>query len=193
MGGALVRFQDTFYDTARSAIITRPEVHGFGGVEVIDQQRIAIVNLPLPERLKRSLCVLVSLGALYPPGWLLLGVLIPYWGVNALRAPIEFGLFAPFGGAAIVGIWGTLSTTLHEQIVEGLSRRQAEPVKQAFRHVFFYLLSELAEAMWTHLENPEAVAAVPVLLPLFQRQPGSVPGPQPPGRLSGAAHHHRSA
>jgi hypothetical protein len=138
MGGALVRLQDTLYDMARSAIITRPEVHGFGGVEVIDQQRIAevveqsnnalrmlhvhglglgmlillvsiaIVNLPLPERLKQVLCVLVSLGALYPPGWLLLGVLIPYWGVNALRAPIEFGLFAPFGGAAIVGIWGTL-------------------------------------------------------------------------------------
>jgi hypothetical protein len=47
-------------------------------------------------------------------------------------------------------------TTLHEQIVEGLSRRQAEPVKQAFRHVFFYLLSELTEAMWAHLENSEA-------------------------------------
>jgi hypothetical protein len=138
MGGALVRFQDTLYEVAREAIVKRPEVHGFGGVEVIDQQRIAevaeqsnnalrmlhvhglglgmlillvsiaIVNLPLSERLKQVLCLLVSLGALYPPGWLLLGVLIPYWGVNALRAPIEFGLFAPFGGTAIVGIWGTL-------------------------------------------------------------------------------------
>jgi hypothetical protein len=142
MGGALVRFQDILYDVARSAIVQRPEVHGFGGVEVIDQQRIAevveqsnnalrmlhvhglglgmlillvsiaIVNLPLPERLKTVLCVLVSLGALYPPGWLLLGVLIPYWGVKALRAPIEFGLFAPFGGAAIVGIWGALAAYL---------------------------------------------------------------------------------
>jgi hypothetical protein len=50
----------------------------------------------------------------------------------------------------------TYGTTLHEQIVEGLRTRQAEPVKQAFRHVFFYLLSELAEAMWAHIENPEA-------------------------------------
>ena len=138
MGGALVRFQDVLYDVARSAIVERPEVHGFGGVEVIDQQRIAevveqsnnalrmlhvhglglgmlillvsiaIVNLPLPERLTKVLCVLVSLGALYPPGWLLLGLMIPYRGVNALRAPVEFGLFAPFGGAAIVGIWATL-------------------------------------------------------------------------------------
>lgn len=138
MGGALVRFSDVLYDVARSAIVQRPEVHGFGGVEVIDQARIAevaeqsnnalrmlhvhglglgmlillvsiaIVNLPLPGRIKQALCILVSLGALYPPGWLLLGLMIPYWGVNALRAPIEFGLFAPFGGAAIVGIWGTL-------------------------------------------------------------------------------------
>lgn len=138
MGGALVTLQDTLYNVARSAIVQRPEVHGFGGVEVIDQSRIAevveqsnnalrmlhvhglglgmlillvsiaIVNLPLPERLKKVLCVLVSLGALYPPGWLLLGLMIPYWGVSALRAPVELGLFAPFGGAAIVGIWGTL-------------------------------------------------------------------------------------
>lgn len=137
-GGALVRLQDVLYDAARRAIVQRPEVHGFGGVEVIDQGRIAevveqsnnalrmlhvhglglgmlillvsiaIVNLPLPEQLKQVLCVLVSLGALYPSGWLLLGLMIPYWGVNALRAPVEFGLFAPFGGAAIVGIWGTL-------------------------------------------------------------------------------------
>lgn len=138
MGGALVRFQDAFYDTARAQVVKRPEVHGFGGVEVIDQQRIAevveqannafrmlhvhglgvgmlillvsiaIVNLPLAERTKRALCVLVSLGALYPPGWFILGWLIPYWGVKALRNPVEWGLFVPFGGAAIVAIWGTL-------------------------------------------------------------------------------------
>lgn len=138
MGGTLVRFSDTLYDVARGVIVQRPEVHGFGGVEVIDQARIAevveqsnnalrmlhvhglglgmlillvsiaIVNLPLPERLKTVLCILVSLGALYPPGWLLLGLMIPYFGVNALRSPVELGLFAPFGGAAIVAIWGTL-------------------------------------------------------------------------------------
>jgi hypothetical protein len=69
---------------------------------------IAIVNLPLTEGAKRAGCVLVSLGALYPPGWLILGWLIPYWGVKALRAPVEWGLFVPFGGAAILAIWGTL-------------------------------------------------------------------------------------
>lgn len=138
MGGALVALQDTMYDAARQVVIKRPEVHGFGGVEVIDQQRIAevveqannafrmlhvhglglgmlillvsiaIVNLPLAERVKRALCVLVSLGALYPPGWFILGWLIPYWGVKTLRNPVEWGLFAPFGGAAILAIWGTL-------------------------------------------------------------------------------------
>jgi len=138
MGGALVRFQDTLSDVARQVVIKHPEVHGFGGVEVIDQQRIAevveqannafrmlhvhglglgmlillvsiaIVNLPLAEGVKRALCGLVSLGALYPPGWFILGWLIPYWGVKTLRPPIEWGLFVPFGGAAIVAIWGTL-------------------------------------------------------------------------------------
>jgi len=138
MGGALVAFQDRLNEVARQAVIKHPEVHGFAGVEVIDQQRIAevveqannalrmlhvhglglgmlillvsiaIVNLPLAEGVKRTLCVLVSLGALYPPGWLVLGWLIPYWGVKTLRPPIEWGLFAPFGGAAILAIWGTL-------------------------------------------------------------------------------------
>jgi hypothetical protein len=138
MGGALVAGQDVLYEVAREQIVKRPEVHGFGGVEVIDQQRIAevveqannafrmlhvhglgvgmlillvsivIVNLPLSEGVKRAGCVLISLGALYPPGWLLLGWLIPYQGVKALRAPVEWGLFMPFGGAAIVAIWGTL-------------------------------------------------------------------------------------
>lgn len=138
MGGALVRFQDALYDVARAQVIKHPEVHGFGGVEVIDQQRIAevveqannafrmlhvhglglgmlillvsiaIVNLPLAEGVKEALCVLVSLGALYPPGWFILGWLIPSWGVKALRGPVEWGLFMPFGGAAILAIWGTL-------------------------------------------------------------------------------------
>ncbi len=138
MGGALVALQDVLYEVARAQVIKRPEVHGFGGVEVIDQQRIAevveqannafrmlhvhglgvgmlillvsivIVNLPLTEGAKRVGCVLISLGALYPPGWLVLGWLIPYWGVRALRTPVEWGLFIPFGGAAIIAIWGTL-------------------------------------------------------------------------------------
>ncbi len=137
-GGVLVRFQDRLYDLARREVVKRPEVHGFAGAEVIDQARIAevveqsnnavrmlhvhglglgmlillvslaIVNLPLPERLQHALCVLVSLGALYPPGWLVLGWLIPYWGVARLRSPVEWAFFVPFGGAAILAIWATL-------------------------------------------------------------------------------------
>lgn len=137
-GGALIAFQDTFYEIARRQVIKRPEVHGIAGVEVIDQQRIAevveqsnnalrmlhvhglgvgmlillvsiaIVNLPFGERAKQVGCLLVSLGALYPPGWAVLGLLIPYWGVRTLRTPVEWGFFVPFGGAAILAIWGTL-------------------------------------------------------------------------------------
>lgn len=138
MGGALVGFQDEMYDLARAQVVKRPDVHGFGGVEVIDQQRIAevveqsnnalrmlhvhglglgmlimlgalvIVNLPIPELAKQAACVLLSLGALYPPGWLILGGLIPYFGVKALRGPVEWGVFVPFGGAVIVALWATL-------------------------------------------------------------------------------------
>jgi hypothetical protein len=138
-GGLLVSYQDELYDVARAQVVKRPDVHGFAGAEVIDEARIAevveqannalrmlhvhglgvgmlillvalaIVNLPLPVRLQQGLCVLVSLGALYPPGWLVLGWLIPTRGVTALRAPVEWMFFVPFGGALIVGIWATLA------------------------------------------------------------------------------------
>jgi hypothetical protein len=139
MGGLLVRYQDTLYDVARREVVKRPDVHGFAGAEVIDEARIAevveqannafrmlhvhglglgmlillvtltIMNLPLPERAKQVLCVLVSLGALYPPGWFVLGWLIPTRGLGQLRAPVEWAFFVPFGGAAILAIWGTLA------------------------------------------------------------------------------------
>ena len=141
-GGLLVRYQDTLYQAARREVVKRPEVHGFAGAEVIDEARIAevveqannalrmlhvhglgvgmlilmvaltIVNLPLPARAQRILCVLVSLGALYPPGWLVLGWLIPRWGVARLRSPVEWVFFVPFGGAVIVAIWATLACYL---------------------------------------------------------------------------------
>jgi len=142
MGGLLVRSQDALYAAARREVVKRPEVHGFAGAEVIDEARIAeiveqsnnalrmlhvhglgvgmliltvslvIVNLPLAERLKTILCVLMSLGALYPPGWLVLGWLIPTRGLAALRGPVEWGFFVPFGGAVIVAIWATLACYL---------------------------------------------------------------------------------
>jgi hypothetical protein len=141
-GGLLVGYQDALYDLVRREVIRRPEVHGFAGAEVIDQARIAevveqannalrmlhvhglgvgmlilltalaIVNLPLSPRLQRVLCGLVSLGALYPPGWLVLGWLIPTWGVARLRSPVEWVFFIPFGGAVILAIWATLACYL---------------------------------------------------------------------------------
>jgi hypothetical protein len=138
-GGALVTYQDTFYEAARSAVVKRPEIHGFAGLEVIDEARIAevaeqsnnalrmlhvhglgvgmlillasvaIVNLPIPERLQKGLCVLASLGALYPPGWLVLAWLIPTSGLARLRAPVEWMFFVPFGGAVILALWATLA------------------------------------------------------------------------------------
>lgn len=139
VGGVLVAMQDQIYTMALREVVKRPEVHGFVGAEVIDEARITevveqsnnalrmfhvhalgvgmlillaslvIVNLPLAEPHQRVLCVLVSLGALYPPGWLVLAWLIPYWGLDRLRGPVEWGFFVPFGGAIIAGIWGTVA------------------------------------------------------------------------------------
>jgi hypothetical protein len=50
----------------------------------------------------------------------------------------------------------TYGTALHPKIKEGLGTRNADAVKQAFRQVFFYLISELSEAIWERLENSEA-------------------------------------
>jgi hypothetical protein len=156
-GGVLVRFQDALYDLARAEVVKRPDVHGFAGAEVIDEARIAevaeqsnnafrmlhvhglgvgmlillgslaIANLPLPDRLQRALCVLVSLGALYPPGWFMLAWLIPFWGVARLRGPVEWVFFVPFGGALILALWAALAAG-----VVGLVRRAraARPVSR---------------------------------------------------------------
>lgn len=50
----------------------------------------------------------------------------------------------------------TYGTALRRRVEEGLDARNAEVVKEAFRRVFFYLISELSEAIWERLENPEA-------------------------------------
>lgn len=134
--GASLVFQDRFYDFARQRVVERPGVHGLTGFTAIDDPRItevveqsnrsfrmlhvhglgvgllilvastAVAQLAVPARLRVLLTALVALGALYPPGWLLFGLLIPFYGFPSLRAPIEFGLFLPFGGAAILGLWG---------------------------------------------------------------------------------------
>jgi len=139
VGALLVSFQDTLYAAARRAIIKRPEIHGFAGSEAIDQGRIvevadqanaalrllhthslgigifilvatvAIANLPLSPRQQSLCCALVSLGAIYPLGWAVMAWLIPVMGVDALRAPIEWMFFVPFGGALILGLLGALA------------------------------------------------------------------------------------
>jgi hypothetical protein len=125
-------------------IIKRPEIHGFAGSEVIDQGRIAevadqsnaalrllhthslgigvlillvtlaIANLPVSAHLQTALCVLVSFGAIYPLGWAVLAWLIPYFGVEALRGPVEWIFFIPFGGALILGLVGAVGISVIE-------------------------------------------------------------------------------
>lgn len=153
--GASLVFQDQFYEFARLRVIARPDVHGLTGFTAIDEPRItevveqsnrsfrmlhvhglgvgllilvastAVAQLPAADRLRRSLTALVAFGALYPPGWLLFGVLIPFYGFPALRAPIEYGLFLPFGGAAIVSLWVTAGCYLLKARSPGAASRVA--------------------------------------------------------------------
>jgi hypothetical protein len=142
VGAVLVSLQDTFYAAARREIIKRPEIHGFAGSEAIDQGRIAevadqsnaalrllhthllgigvlillatlaIANLPVSARLQTVLCALVSLGAIYPLGWAVLAWLIPFVGVEALRDPVEWIFFVPFGGALILGLVAAMGLSI---------------------------------------------------------------------------------
>jgi hypothetical protein len=137
-GAALVVLQDSLYALARREILKRPDVHGFAGTELIDERRIkevadqsntalrllhthalgigmlifiatlVIANLAIPPRAQVILCAMVSLGAIYPLGWLVLTWLIPYWGVDRLRAPVEWIFFAPFGGLLVAGLCGAI-------------------------------------------------------------------------------------
>jgi hypothetical protein len=141
-GGVLMVFQDAIYASARREIVKRPEIHRFAGAEVIDQARInevadqsntalrllhthalgtgllvvigsvVIASLPIAVWLQTLLCALLSLGALYPLGWLLLAWLIPYMGVDALRGPVEVLVFLPFGAAIILAMLVTFVTCL---------------------------------------------------------------------------------
>jgi hypothetical protein len=135
--GASLVFQDRFYEFARPIVRVRPAVHGLTDVPAIDEAKItetveqsnrafrmlhvhglgvgmlilvaatATAQLAVSEWIRLGLTILITLGALYPPGWLLFGLLIPFYGFSALRPPIEYGVFLPFGGAGIAGLWGT--------------------------------------------------------------------------------------
>jgi len=141
-GAVLIGLQDWLYALARAEILRRPEIHGFAGAEVIDAGRITevadqsnaalrmlhthslgigmlillgsvtVVNLPIPIWSRPVLCSLISLGALYPIGWIFLAWLIPYWGVDRLRGPVEWTFFVPFGGALVLGLCGALGLYL---------------------------------------------------------------------------------
>ena len=78
--------------------------HSLGVGLLIFIATLVIANLSIPQRMQWVLCAMVSLGAVYPMGWLVLTWLIPYWGVDRLRTPVEWLFFAPFGGVLVAGM-----------------------------------------------------------------------------------------
>src|SRR5947209_14754338 len=71
-GFVLSSFQDVFYAAARREIIRRPEIHGFAGTEVIDQNRIAEVADQANTALRLLHTHTLGLGALILLGTLLI-------------------------------------------------------------------------------------------------------------------------
>lgn len=55
-------------------------------------------------------------------------------------------------------------TRLRARIGAGLGARRAEPVKAAFREVFFYLTEEVFQALERHLDQPEATGQLTTFL-----------------------------
>ena len=141
-GTLLVSFQDALFGMVRRMVVRRPEVHGFAGSEIIDQNRIAeiidltnialrllhthsfglaililitsviIANLPLSSQFRFGLCMFITIGALIPIGWLMLAIFIPILGLDALRTPVEWALFLPSSLALVGGILSALIVVL---------------------------------------------------------------------------------
>lgn len=146
-GGIMLAFQDSVSALARAEIIKRPEVHGFAGMELIDERRITevvdqvivalrlfhthslglgvfilvativIANLVVSERVRGVLCAMVSFGAIMPFGWAAMMGLIPFWGIDRIRPPIEWLVFVPSGTLLIIGVTGAVLAYILSSVV----------------------------------------------------------------------------
>jgi len=151
-GGILVAFQDWIASVARREVIRRPEIHGFAGMELIDERRISevldqvntalrlfhthslgfglfilvatllVANMSVGERGRTVLCGLITAGAVLPFGWLALAGLIPFWGIDRVRPTIEWLIFVPFGALLLAGICGVPVYYLAKVLTRAMER-----------------------------------------------------------------------
>lgn len=91
-------------------------LHGHGLAIVVFIISLIVINLEIPERYKKLLTILTSLGLLYPFGWLFFTILIPYLGKQTAFHLAEKIFFVPFGGIFFLAICGTILFALMDTI-----------------------------------------------------------------------------
>ena len=81
-------------------------LHAEGLGTIIIVATMVAATLVQPPALQRAIVLLITLGgAGYPLGYLLWSGLVPFRGVERGKALVEWLVWIPFGGAAIVAMW----------------------------------------------------------------------------------------
>lgn len=80
-------------------------LHGHGLGIVVFLISLIIANSKLSERQRKTLTLLISLGLLYPFGWLTIALGLPALGHMEAMKLAEYIFFIPFGGAFLLGLW----------------------------------------------------------------------------------------
>lgn len=99
-------------------------MHAEGMGTIIILTAMVAVSVLHASALRRWIVVLIAVGgAVYPVGYLLWSVLIPFFGIAPSRRVVEWVVWIPFGGAAIVAMW-LLTAALAWQLVTTRHRRR---------------------------------------------------------------------
>lgn len=103
-------------------------LHAEGMGTIIILTTMVATTLVARPALRRTIVVLITAGgAGYPLGYLLWSGLIPFRGVERGKALVEWLVWIPFGGAAIVAMW-LLTGILAAQFIQSVAgRRRVQP------------------------------------------------------------------
>lgn len=103
-------------------------LHAEGMGTIIIVAAMVATSLVARPALRRTIVGLITVGgAGYPVGYLLWSALIPFQGIARGRAVVEWLVWIPFGGAAIVGTW-LLAGVLAVQFVRSAGGRSRSRV-----------------------------------------------------------------
>lgn len=106
-------------DKASTEVLARLHtfhLHGHGLAIVVFIISLIISNLDIIDRYRKILTILTCIGLIYPFGWLLFTILIPYLGKQTAFHLAEKIFFIPFGGIFFLAICITILFALMDTI-----------------------------------------------------------------------------